>query len=207
MFTNFFIGALYLQHIKGFSAIGIGLAFLPSTLALATLSVGITARLMARFGARSLLVVGLLTISSALLLLSGADEQTSYFPRIFAAYLLFGLGAGLSFMPILTISMSEVPAADAGLASGFGNLSMQMGASVGLAALGTISTDHAKSLVAQGASLSSALTGGYQIAFLLAAACVAAGLLVVLLVLRSPSAPHIQRAPQEERATRLEDAA
>ena len=207
MFTNFFIGALYLQHVKGFSAIGIGLAFLPSTLALATLSVGVTARLMARFGARSLLVVGLLTISSALFLLSGADEQTSYFPRIFAAYLLFGLGAGMSFMPILTISMSEVPAADAGLASGFGNLSMQMGASVGLAALGTISTDHAKSLVAQGASLSTALTGGYQLAFLLAAASVAAGLLVVLLVLRSPSAPRIQRMPQTERTAQLEDAA
>src|SRR5579864_2343358 len=119
MFTNFFIGALYLQHIKGFSAFGTGLAFLPFTLTLAALSLGTTARLMARFGPRNLAMAGLVTIVSALLLLAGADQQSGYLPRIFAAYLLFGLGGGMAFMPLLTISMSEVPAADAGLASGF----------------------------------------------------------------------------------------
>ncbi|MFI5210870.1 MAG: MFS transporter [Gemmatimonadales bacterium] len=185
MFANFFMGALYLQHIKGFSAFTTGLAFLPSTVTLATLSAGATARLMAHFGPRNLAIAGLLAISSALLLLAGADAETSYFPRIFGAYLLFGLGGGMAFMPLLTISMSEVPAADAGLASGFGNVTMQIGAAVGLAVLATISTAHARALVAQGQSLPAALTGGYQLAFLLAAASVVAGLVVVLAVLRT----------------------
>jgi EmrB/QacA subfamily drug resistance transporter len=185
MFTNFFIGALYLQHVKGFSAFTTGLAFLPTTLMLAVLSAGVTARLMGRFGPRNLLLVGLVTIGSGLLLLAGANEQASYFPRIFAAYLLLGLGGGMSFMPLLTISMSEVPAADAGLASGFGNVTMQVGGAIGLASLGTISTGHAKALVAQGDSLRAALAGGYQLGFLLAAISVAIALGVALIVLRS----------------------
>ena len=117
--------------------------------------------------------------------ISRAVAQTSYFPRIFAAYLLFGLGGGMAFMPLLTISMSEVPAADAGLASGFGNVTMQIGAAVGLAVLGTVSTAHARALMAQGESLSAALASGYQLAFLLAASSVMAGLFVVMAVLRS----------------------
>jgi hypothetical protein len=150
MFTNFFVGALYLQHIRGLSAFGTGLAFLPTSLALATLSAGLSARLMVRFGPRNLAITGLIVIGTALFLLSGADAQSSYFPRIFAAYLLFGLGGGLAFMPLLSISMSEVPAADAGLAAGFGNVTMQMGAAIGLAALGAISTAHAQTLMAEG---------------------------------------------------------
>jgi len=185
MFTNFFIGALYLQHVKGFSAFTTGLAFLPTTLMLGVLSAGVTARLMGRFGPRNLLVVGLITIGSGLLLLAGATEQATYFPRIFAAYLLLGLGGGMSFMPLLTISMSEVPAADAGLASGFGNVTMQVGGALGLASLGTISTGHAKALIAQGDSLRAALAGGYQLAFLLAAVSVAIALAVALMALRS----------------------
>src|SRR6266566_8378648 len=175
MFTNFFIGSLYLQHIKGMDAIGVGLAFLPSTLTLATFSAaGITARLMARFGARNLAIAGLATIATALFVLSGADEQSAYFPRIFAGYLLFGIGAGTAFLPLLAISMSEVPTADAGVASGFGNVAMQVGAAVGLAAVGTISTTHTTGLVAAGIPVQAALTSGYQLAFLIAAASVAA---------------------------------
>jgi MFS family permease len=184
MFTNFFVGALYLQHIRGLSAFGTGLAFLPTSLALATLSAGLSARLMVRFGPKNLAITGLIVIGTALFLLSGADAQSSYFPRIFAAYLLFGLGGGLAFMPLLSISMSEVPAADAGLAAGFGNVTMQMGAAIGLAALGAISTAHAQSLMAEGWTVSAALTGGYQLAFLLAALCVLAGLVVVIMVIR-----------------------
>jgi len=193
MSTNFFMGALYLQHIKGFSAFGTGLAFLPFTLTLAALSLGTTARLMARFGPRNLAMAGLVTIVSALLLLAGADQQSGYLPRIFAAYLLFGLGGGMAFMPLLTISMSEVPAADAGLASGFGNVMMQVGAAVGLAALGTVSTAHAKALLLQGDALPTAMTAGYQLAFLLAAACVVAGLAVILLTLRRSGGPGVRR--------------
>jgi EmrB/QacA subfamily drug resistance transporter len=193
MFTTFFLGALYLQHVKGFSAFGTGLAFLPSTLALAVLSLGISARLMRAFGPRAMLIPGLVTITISLLLLSTADQNASYFPGIFGAYLLFGIGAGMSFMPLMTIMMSDVPAADAGIASGVANVTMQVGAAFGLAALGTISSDHTQALIAQGQTLASALTAGYQLGFGIAAACVATGLLIVVVVLRSPRAGQAQR--------------
>ena len=193
MFTTFFLGALYLQHVKGFSAFGTGLAFLPSTLALAVLSLGISARLMRVFGPRAMLIPGLATITISLLLLATADQNASYFPGIFGAYLLFGIGAGMSFMPLMTIMMADVPAADAGIASGVANVTMQVGAAFGLAALGTISADHTQALVGQGQTLASALTGGYQLGFGIAAACVATGLLIVLVVLRSPRAAQAQR--------------
>jgi len=199
MFTTFFLGALYLQRVRGFSAFGTGLAFLPSTLTLGLLSLGITAGLMRRFGPRRVLVPGLVAIIVALVLMANAGPTTSYFPGLFVAYLLLGIGAGTAFMPLITIAMSEVPLRDAGLASGIANVTMQVSAAMGLAALGTISTDHTRALVAQGYALPSALTGGYQLAFVIAAACVGAGLLVVLVVLRSRGGrgEHLAIAPPE----------
>ncbi len=122
-----------------------------------------------------------------------ADVHASYFPGIFGSYLLFGIGAGMSFMPLMTIMMAEVPMADAGVASGVANVSMQVGAALGLAALGTISADHSRSLAAQGASVVSALTGGYQLGFAIAAVCVTTALLLVVVVLRSPVRVRVQR--------------
>ena len=185
MFTTFFIGALYLQHVRGYNAFGTGLAFLPTTLVLGALSLGVTARLMRRFGPQRLLAFGLVMVIAALALLAGAGQHDAYFPRLFVAYALFGIGAGTSFMPLTIIAMAEVPAVDAGLAAGISNVAMQISAAIGLAALGTIATDHSRALLAaQGQSLANALTGGYQLAFTIAAACVAVALLVVLLVLR-----------------------
>jgi EmrB/QacA subfamily drug resistance transporter len=197
MFTTFFFGALYLQHVKGYSAFNTGLAFLPSTLTLALLSLGISARLMRTFGPRALLIPGLATITAALLLMATTDQNTAYFPGIFGAYLLFGIGAGMTFMPLTTIMMSDIPAMDAGIASGVGNVTMQVGGAFGLAALGTISADHTRTLMAQGQSLAGALTAGYQLGFSIAAACVAAGLIIVLVVLRSP---RVARSRQESLA-------
>ena len=204
MFTNFFVGALYLQHVQGFSAIQTGLGFLPTTLAIGVLSgAGISARLMARFGARSLAVAGMTFLTSGLLLLSQADMHTAYFPMLFIAYLLLGMGGGTAFLPLLTIAMSDVAQADAGLASGFSNVTMQVGGALGLAALGTISTDHAKALFAEGDPLPVALTGGYQLGFVLAAVAVVAGLAVLLTVIRStrpaqaPGARELEEAKEE----------
>ena len=188
MFTNFFVGALYMQHVKGFTAIETGLGFLPTTLAIGVLSgAGIAARLMARLGARRLATYGMIVLASGLVLLSQTDMHAAYFPTLFIAYLLLGVGAGTSFLPLLTISMSEVAPADAGLASGFSNVTMQVGGALGLAALGTVATDHAKALFAEGNPLPVALTGGYQLGFVLAAVAVMAGLAVVLTVLRGPA--------------------
>jgi EmrB/QacA subfamily drug resistance transporter len=186
MYAAFFLGALYMEHVLGFGPVRTGAGFLPQTLVVGALSLGVTARLMRRFGPKRLLIPGLVAIVAGLALLSSAGEHSSYFPGVLAAYVLIGLGGGMSFMPLLTIAMAEVPRADAGLASGIVNVSMQVSGAIGVAALGTISADRARTLAAQGESLRSALTGGYHLGFLIAAACVAACILVVLVVLRSP---------------------
>ena len=192
--TSFFVGVLYLQHIRGFSAMETGLAFLPTTATLAVLSAGITARLMARVGARNLLFAGMPVIIAAFVLLALADGHTAYFPVLLIAYAMLGVGGGMSFLPLLTISMSEVPMADAGLASGFSNEVMQIGAALGLAAIGTVAADRSQVLMDAGSSVQGALTGGYELAFALAAASVAAGLAIVVTALR----PTAQRAPRQQ---------
>jgi EmrB/QacA subfamily drug resistance transporter len=197
MFTNFFIGALYMQRIQGFSALQTGFGFLPTTLAIGVLSgSGLAARLMGRFGARSLAVAGMAVLASGLLVLSQAGMHTAYFPNLFVAYLLLGIGGGTGFLPLLTIAMSEVAPADAGLASGFSNVTMQVGGALGLAALGTISTEHAQALFAGGDPLPVALIGGYQLGFVLAAIAVMAGLAVIVTVLRG-ARPRPAAVPSE----------
>ena len=113
---------------------------------------------------------GLVLTAAGLLLMSLLGEHSSYFPLMFFALLILGLGAGLAFIPLLAIAMANVPGKDAGLASGIVNVSLQMSGALGLAILGTISTDHARSLQAGGDDLPTALTGGYELAFLVGAA-------------------------------------
>jgi EmrB/QacA subfamily drug resistance transporter len=184
LFTNFFVGALYLQHLRGYTAFETGLAFLPTTLTIGVMSAGVAARLMARIGPRRMLMVGMTVIITALAMLSSAGLSTNYAPWLLIAYALLGAGGGMSFLPLLTISMSDVPMADAGLASGFSNATMQVGGALGLAAMGSVSSAHAQSLMAAGDAASAAVAGGFQLAYVLAAACVAAGLAVVVAVLR-----------------------
>src|ERR1700736_3263002 len=193
MFSAFSLGSLYLERVLGYNAIETGLAFLPLTLAIGVLSMGISARAMERFGAVSTLTLGLGGIISGLVLLATAGVHAGYFPGLFFAFLLLGLGAGASFLPLLTIGMSDAPERDAGLASGIVNVSVQLFGAIGLATLGTIATDHAKALSASGHSLASALTGGYHLAYVVAAACVTVGILASFLLLRPPPAS----GPQE----------
>ena len=116
-----------------------------------------------------------LGIVVGLLLLAGQGVHASYFPGLFFAFLVLGLGAGASFLPLLTMGMADAPAQDAGLASGIINVSVQLFGAIGLATLGTIATDHTKALTASGHTLASALTGGYHLAYIVAAACVGSG--------------------------------
>jgi hypothetical protein len=118
MYSTFFLGTLYLEHVLHYSALQTGLAFLPWTVTVGILSLGITARLIRRFGAMPLLLAGLGTVIIGLALLATAGVHTSFFPTIFLAYLAIGLGIGSSFTPLLTIAMADVPASDAVLASG-----------------------------------------------------------------------------------------
>jgi EmrB/QacA subfamily drug resistance transporter len=195
LFSTFFFGALYLGHILQYSPTSTGVAFLPLSLGIGTSSLGLTARLMARFGPKRVLLAGLLLTTAGLALLSVAGQRPSYFPGLFSAFLLLGIGAGNSFMPLLTIAMAEVPRRDSGVASGISNVAMQVSAAIGLAALGTIATGHSQALVAEGHDLTSALADGYQLAFAIATVAMAMGLLVAAAILgTTPGVGRAQRA-------------
>ena len=125
-----------------------------------------------------------------LFLFATGGAHTEYFPRIFFAFFVIGLGAGTSFMPLIQIGMSEIPNQDAGLGSGMVNVSQQLAGAVGLAALGTIAENHSKSLIAAGHDVVSALANGYQLALLIAATCVLIGLVLSPFLLRTKESPE-----------------
>ncbi len=184
MYSTFFLGTLYLEHVRHYGALQIGLAFLPWTLTVGILSLGVTARLVARFGSTRVLVSGLGAMIGGLGLLLSVGAHTAFFPTIFLAYFAMGLGAGSSFMPLLTVAMSDVPMADAGLGSGIINVSQQVAGALGLAVLGTLAANRSKALAAGGQSLTASLIGGYHMAFAIAAACLAIGIVAALVILR-----------------------
>jgi MFS family permease len=144
-------------------------------------------------------LAGLAIVVLALLLLTGAGESASYFPGLFGGYALMGLGIGTAMLPLLTIAMSGVPEADAGLASGIVNVSMQLAGALGIAILGTLASDRAESLAGAGATRTEALTGGYHLALEVAAFSVAVGIAIALLVLRTPR----KRDPRSELAVEV----
>jgi EmrB/QacA subfamily drug resistance transporter len=195
MWTTFFLGALYFERVRGFTPIQAGAAFLPQTLVVAALSLGATARLSERFGARRVLIAGMATLTAALgLLAASMQADMPYFPTQSLAFALAGVGGGMSFMTLMNLALADVPAADAGVASGIVNVSVQIAAAFGLAILGTVATSRAHELSAGGAGAADALAGGYQVAFVLAALSVATGLLVALRWLR-PVAQEAVAAP------------
>jgi EmrB/QacA subfamily drug resistance transporter len=203
MFSAFFLGSLYLERVLGYNAIQTGLAFLPLTALIAIMSMGVASRLVERVGAVNTLAGGLVGIAAGLLLLATQGVGASYFPGLFFAFLLLGLGAGASFLPLLTIGMADAPKRDAGLASGIINVSVQLFGAIGLASLGTVATDHTKALSSSGHSLVEALTGGYHLAYLVGAICVALGILAAFLFLRTPGDSVMQEVEDLERELEL----
>jgi hypothetical protein len=185
MYGSFFLGALYLERVQGYGSVQTGEAFLPWTLVVAALSAGPTARLVNRFGAGWPLMGGLAVMAGGLLVLASAGAGDAYFPTVFIAFFLMGLGAGTSFMPLLTIALSDVPPRDAGVASALINVSLYISGALGLAVLGAIATDRTQALSAEGYAPAHALVGGFQLAFMIAAVCVAACVAVAAVVLRA----------------------
>ena len=188
MYSTFFLGTLYLEHVRHYSALQTGAAFLPWTLTVAVLAQGITARLVDRFGPIPVLTSGMASAVAGLLLFATVGPDTAFFPTIFLACFAIGLGIGTAFMPLLTIAMADVPAEDAGLGSGITNLSQQIGGALGVAVLSTIAANHTKALT-DDHGLTSALIGGYQLAFLAGALAIGAGIVLALVLLR----PHYTR--------------
>jgi EmrB/QacA subfamily drug resistance transporter len=198
MYATFFLGTLYLEHVRHYSAVQTGAAFLPWTITVAILSQGVTARLVVRFGELRVLLGGMASALLGLLLFSSAGAHTAFFPTIFLACFALGLGIGNAFMPLLTLATAEVPAADAGLGSGITNVSQQISGALGLALLGTVATNHTNGLVASHHGVISSLIAGYHLAFLTGAAAIAVGMLLALVLLRPREqrpALRIARAP------------
>ncbi|HET9141277.1 DHA2 family efflux MFS transporter permease subunit [Actinophytocola sp.] len=185
MFGMFFLGTLYMQKVLGYDALQIGLGFLPTALAIGTLSVGMSARLIGRFGARPVLLVGLALILLGLLWLTRVPVAGSYLTDLLPAVLLVGIGAGLAFPTMMTLAMSGATESDAGLASGLVNTTAQVGGALGLAVLATLSTGYTASLLARGEPETAALTKGFHLAFGIGAGLVALGIVLAVTVLRA----------------------
>jgi EmrB/QacA subfamily drug resistance transporter len=195
MYSTFFLGTLYLEHVRHYSALQTGAAFLPWTITVAVLSQGITARLVARFGPLPVLTAGMASAATGLLLFATVGAHTAFFPTIFLACLAIGLGIGMAFMPLLTLAMADVPAADAGLGSGITNVSQQISGALGLAVLSSVAANHTKGLLSAHHDPTSALVSGYHVAFLAGALTIGAGIVLALALLRpSNLRPELQLA-------------
>jgi MFS family permease len=193
MFGLFFLGVLYLQEVLGYDALETGLAFLPTTLVMGTMSVRYSEPLIMRFGARRTLLPGLVLIALGLALFATVPVDGSYVADVLPPTVLLGFGVGVSFPALMTLAMSGATREDAGLASGLVNTTAQVGAAIGLAVLATLSATRTEDLLAQGEPTPNALTGGYELAFWIAAGLVVAALAVALLVLE-PEPPQGQEA-------------
>ena len=187
MFGMFFLGALYLQKVLGFDSLEVGLGFLPVTAIIGTLSLGFSAKLNARFGAKATLVPGMAFVAAGLALFSQISVDGSYWSEVLPAMVLIGIGAGLSFPSVMTLAMTGVRPEEAGLASGLVNTTLQVGGALGLAVLATLSTNRTGNLEASGHGVHDALTSGYQLAFGVGAGLVVLGLVVAITVIRSGS--------------------
>ncbi len=183
MFGLFFLGALYLQRILGYTPFEVGLAFLPATIVMAAMSFRFTARLNMRFGAKATLLPGMVCIGLGMILFALTPVEATYAIDLLPAMIVFGLGAGLAFPSLMTLAMSGATRSDSGLASGLVNTSVQVGGAIGLAVLATLATERTDGLLADGTAQASALNSGYHLAYLIGAALVAVAIVVAVAVL------------------------
>ena len=200
MYGMFFLGALYLQRVLDYDPLQIGLAFLPTTIVMGTLSIRYTERLIMRFGARSTLLPGLVLIMAGLLLFTQTPVDGGYTVHVLPVMLLLGAGVGTCFPSLMTISMSGATESDAGLASGLVNTTLQVGGALGLAVLATLATTRTGHLRGSGDSLPAALNGGYHLAYLVGAGLVLAALAIALTVLQpvKAGAGSAEASPEPE---------
>ncbi|HJR72703.1 MAG TPA: DHA2 family efflux MFS transporter permease subunit [Luteimonas sp.] len=184
MFAWFFLSALYLQLVLGYDPMEVGLAFLPSNLIMAAFSLGLSAKLVMRYGIRLPLAVGLGLAAIGLLLFARAPVDGSFAVDVFPGMVLLGIGAGMAFNPVLLAAMSDVAPSESGLASGVVNTAFMMGGALGLAILASLAASRSAGLLAAGETQAAALNSGYQIAFLVGAGFAALAALLGGLFLR-----------------------
>ncbi len=184
MFAWFFISALYMQFVLGYSPLQVGLAFLPANLIMAAFSLGLSARIVMRFGIKLPLAVGLLLASAGLLLFAMAPAQGNFVAHILPGMLLLGLGAGMALNPVLLAAMSDVEQSQSGLASGVVNTSFMMGGALGLAVLASMAAARTNSSLISGVDPVIALNSGYRWAFFSGAVFAASAAVIGAIFLR-----------------------
>ena len=198
MYSTFFIGVLYFQHVLAFDPARTGLGFLPQTLMVAVMSAGLTTRIMGRLGAKATAIGGMAIVTIGLALFVWSGPHTHYFPQIFVAVLLIGFGAATAFTPLLTIALASVPAKDAGIGSGIVNVSQQVAGALSVAVLGAVSASRTTALLAAGKSEINALDGGYRLAFMVALASVLLAIVLGMLLLKRPTGEAASSAAGDE---------
>jgi fucose permease len=196
MFGMFFVGVLYVQHVLGYDAMQIGLAFLPVTVVMGGLSLHWSARLITRFGARRLVITGFALVAAGLALFARVPVDGRYLTDVLPSMMLIGTGAGLAFPALAALAMSGATTDDAGLASGVFNTTAQVGSALGLAVLAMLSAGRYADLRAAGVADLLAQTGGYRLAFVTATMLVVAALAVTVKFVR----PSVQVADEEKEA-------
>jgi EmrB/QacA subfamily drug resistance transporter len=185
MFAWFFLSALYLQLVLGYSPLEVGIAFLPANIVMGALSVAVSAKLVMRFGTRPPLAAGLLFAAAGLVLFARAPVGGDFVVDVLPSMLLLGIGAGIAFNPVLLAAMSDVAPEESGLASGLVNTSFMMGGALGLAILASLAASRTETLTANGDSSLVALNGGYHAAFVAGALFAVAAATVGVALLRA----------------------
>jgi len=190
MFAWFFLSALYLQLVLGYSPLEVGLAFLPANLIMGAFSLGLSAKLVMRYGIRLPLATGLLLAAAGLVLFVRAPVDGSFLVDVLPSMILLGFGAGMAFNPVLLAAMSDVEQSESGLASGVVNTAFMMGGALGLAVLASLAASRSDTLLASGDGRLVALTGGYHTAFVVGAVFAAAAAVIgaALLRVKAPAA-------------------
>jgi predicted MFS family arabinose efflux permease len=188
MFAWFVLSALYLQKVLGCEPLWVGLAFVPSDVIMAAFSLGLSARVVTRFGIRGPLWMGLAMATAGLLLFARAPVHGSLLVDVLPGMLLLGLGAGLAFNPVLLAAMEDVGQDESGLASGVVNTSFMMGGALGLALLASRAVARTARLAGRGTEALAALNGGYHLAFVVGACLTGAAALLGAALLR-PGVP------------------
>ena len=197
MFAWFFLSALYLQLVLGYSPLEVGLAFLPANLIMGALSLGLSAKLVMRFGMRAPLVTGMLLVALGLALFARAPVDGSFVVDVLPSMIFLGIGVGMAMNPVLLAAMSDVRQEEAGLASGVVNTAFMMGGALGLAVLASIAASRTDTLLASGDDSLAALTGGYHLAFVFGALFAASAAVVGAALLRpGVAAAHAGAEPE-----------
>jgi EmrB/QacA subfamily drug resistance transporter len=191
MFAWFFLSALYLQLVLGYTPLQVGLSFLPANLIMGAFSLGLSAKLVMRFGIRRPLATGLTLAAAGLVLFARAPVGGNFAVDVLPSMILLGFGAGMAFNPVLLAAMSDVAPEESGLASGVVNTAFMMGGALGLASLASLAASRTDSLLGSGYDRIVALNGGYHAAFLVGAlfAVAAAAVGAALLRADAESAP------------------